>query len=222
MGYDYDREFYEEPSILDFAIDAFKKEMLDAVKSEYKNKMDQLEKENKELQGVKADFDAIKLSYKKAERELERKKSELMREVRQERLSQLMGDMVVVAYSVDYDYVELPKCDKCDENRRLNYITPLGNSAYENCDCSKKQLVYKPVESILYELKLRHSELSGFYRVIREGSRDEYLTSHSDKLVKSDDLITDDLSVYGTIFRTIEQAQKFCDLINEKNKLKLY
>lgn len=222
MGYDYDREFYEEPSILDLAVDAFKKEMLDAVKEEYKHKLDKLEKENKDLQGVKADFDAIKLSYKKAERELERKKVELLREVRQERLSQLMGDMVVVAYGVDYDYVELPKCAKCDENRRLNYITPLGNSAYESCDCSKKQIVYKPKEAILYELKLRNSEISGFYRVNNEDSRDEYLTSHSDKLVNSDDLITADLPVYGTIFRTIEQAQKFCDLINEKKRLTLY
>lgn len=222
MGYDYDREFYEEPSILDFAIDAFKKEMLDAVKSEYKNKMDQLEKENKELQGVKADFDAIKLSYKKAERELERKKYDLLSEVRKERLSQLMGDMVVVAYGVDYDNVELPKCDKCDENRRLNYITPLGNSAYESCDCSKKYTVYKPEEAILYELKLRNSEISGFYKLKNEGSRDEYLTSYSDKLISSDDLVTADLSIYDTFFRTIEQAQKFCDLINEKKKATLY
>ena len=84
--YEWDDEFYNEPSEFDMQVDQFKQTLMNMVKDEYKEEMFRLAKENEELQQVKADFDQIKQSYQQKERELERVKVGLKNEVRRERL----------------------------------------------------------------------------------------------------------------------------------------
>jgi hypothetical protein len=222
MSY-YDEDFYHEPSEFDIQIENFKAILLDSVKEEYKIKMEQLEKENEELQSVKANFEGIKRDFENKKRQLENEYQTLRSNVRRERLSELMQDFQVELYTVASQGKTQPKCDKCDENRRIPYTTPSGRETYEQCDCSSRIHVYEPIPIILNEFSIRNGEGRAFYRVENNSSRNEYLDYYENS-ISGEELITSEEQFesigyeYRTLFKDKEIAQKYCDYKNKQNK----
>lgn len=219
MGY-YDTEFYDEPSEFDVMMHEFKQSLLADVKKEYVDEMNRLRKENAELQDVKLNFSDIKSDYSKKKNELEREYQDLKGKVRRERLSALMKELEVELYTVSTTSHEKQKCNKCDENRRIYYTTPLGNEAYESCDCSKRISIYKPHPILLNSFSIRNGEGNAWYQVKVDGS-DEWLSYYDDS-ISGNELIADESQfenigyAYKALFKTEELAQKFSDYKNEK------
>lgn len=218
----YDEEFYNEPSEFEQQIKEFKSSLLDSVKKEYKDKMERLEKENAELQDVKKRMDEIERNYKRKEQELSWERQNLESKVRRERLSKLMGDLQVELYTVGSKSHKRPKCNKCDENRRIPYTTPLGKETYESCDCSKNIHVYEPAPITLNSFSIRDGKGNAWYKV-KEDRSDEWLEYYSDS-INGSELITSEEQfesigyAYKTLFKDIEIAQKYCDYKNNQSK----
>ncbi len=143
MCYD---DFYDNYSEFDQLVDEFKASLLKSIKEEYIDKMNKLEKENNELQDVKINFEEIKQEYKEKKWELEREKQDCLFKAKRMRLSELMKDFEVVMYKVGKSYTEKPKCNKCDNNRKVNFTSPSGRELHEDCECSIKNSLYVPKE----------------------------------------------------------------------------
>lgn len=218
-----EEDFYNESSEFEEMVDDLKVKLKESVKEEHIAEVEKLRKENEELQEVKADFEAIKQHYKEKEQQLERYKMDIKREVRKERLSELMKDREVVLYSARFRRIQGPKCDKCDENRKIHYKTPLGKDAVETCDCDKRYSVYEPREYRLIEFRLDsfNRDMIMFYSVKERFDSNEedfgrYDSSHSVKNSNIYDGETpfEKLEDKKPHFRTVEECQKFCDYLN--------
>ncbi|MES9718973.1 hypothetical protein, partial [Bacillus safensis] len=98
MDYFYEDEFYNEPNEFEKQINEFKESLLKSVKQEYLSEMEQLKKENKELQVVRENLDTIEKEYKEKSRRLDWERHNMERELKNKRLSELMNGSEVIMY----------------------------------------------------------------------------------------------------------------------------
>jgi hypothetical protein len=219
MSY-YGDDFYYEPSEFEIQIEEFKESLMRAVKEEYVGVMENLKKENKELQEIKANFEQIKRDYDNKKWELSREYEDLKLKVRRERLSQLMKECEVELYTVTSRGKKIPKCNKCDEERKIHFTTPSGRKTYEMCECDKSVQIYETHPILLSSFSIRNGEGNCWYKV-RTDRNDEWLEYYEDSIYGKD-LVTDEKQfvdigyAYKSLFKTEELAQKFCDYKNSK------
>lgn len=216
MSY-YDEDFYCEPSEFDQQVDEFKQSILVAVKDEFKAEMERLKKENQELQKVKENFKSIQQDFKNKHRQLENERNDLERKIRNERLSELLKDHEVIMYRDAIEYEKLPKCDKCDKHRQVEYTTPLGRKTSERCDCDTSKQKHVPEEHIRTEFKL-HSHnrtMTVWYKKYEDG--DGYSYSEVPDVIFQEGMKYEDIKdSYRVYFTTKEECQKYCDWLNKR------
>lgn len=217
--YEYE-DFYGVPSEFEQQIDEFKNSLLSVVKEEYINDMNRLKKENEELQEVKRNFANIKREYDKKTRELETEKRNCMSIVRKERLSELMKDFEVILYRAYSTTEKLPKCNKCDGNRKIWFKSPSGKDICEICECDKGRTKYIPSEYICKEFKIdsRNKKLAVWYTEHREEDYDYYVYGSSNYVedIYFDGKNFEDIDKYKIYFKSKEDCQKYCEWLNER------
>lgn len=217
----YEDDFYQEPSEFEIKMDEFKESLLNSVKEEFQTEMERLRKENNELQSVKKNLEGIKRDYENKKRELDIERSDLHYKVRKERLVDLLKDHKTILYKASANKVMPPKCDKCNSNRRIEYITPLGRTAKEDCLCSEGKYVYSPVEYVRYEFRLNRDNngTTAWYRQYSNGEDGlTYDSSIHAESIYSPEMKFEELKKYSTFFRTIEECKMYCDYLNEQEK----
>lgn len=223
----YYEDFYE-PSEYDEMVEEFKNTLRESVKQEWKDRMAKLEAENKELQEVKKNFKAIKDDYENAKRNCEAEKNRALvnakREAHKARLSELLGDTQVNYWKITTERIQKPKCDKCDNNRRIKYITPMGREATEYCSCYDGGTRYIPNQMTMYEIKLynTYDEKASIW-FIQKYKDDDLLVNSAEylgnKVIIEDDTNLDEISAdnkYNLYFKSEEKCQAYCDWLNNK------
>ncbi|ASN71819.1 hypothetical protein 7S4_33 [uncultured Caudovirales phage] len=221
MSY-YNEDFYHEPSEFEQQVDELKATLLNSVKDEFKEEMERLRKENAELQEVKQRMKEMENEHKRKLYDLDYEKRNLESKVRQERLDALLKGFEVELYTIGYKSYRAPKCDKCDENRRIHYKTPLGKETYETCDCGNYINVYEPMPTLLKEFSIRSGEGVVWYEVRDSGNCYEHLGYYDDS-INGKEMITSEeqfegKGTYKVLLQTKELAQKYCDYINKGKK----
>lgn len=227
MSY-YDEDFYNEPSEFEQQVEEFKESLLTAVKEEYKAEIDLLRKENADLQEVKRNFESIKHDYNQKVRELETQKINLKNEVRRERLLELMGDFKAELFSPRRNSKSGPKCDKCDKNRRIHFLSPSGNKLYEDCICKNNILFYEPRTSICSSFAVMNGEFIAWYksysidRADGMGLESLGVSGVAKFIWDGEDFEKIEERYYDVFFKTMEECQAYCDWLTEKeaNKVK--
>lgn len=221
----YYEDFYE-PSEYDQMVEEFKEALRESVKREWLDKMNSLEEENKKLQEVKKNFNAIKSDFEKAkwecEQESERIKESAKRDAYRARLSELLGNMKAKYWCIKKEIIKKPKCDKCDNNRMVAYITPLGRQAKEYCTCNEVESKYVPCEVVIYRIELYNSKIEAWF-VQKDKDNEDILINFSeyygDKDVIKDE---DDISTFAELderdlyFESLEKCQEYCNYLNSK------
>lgn len=219
----YDEEFYHEPSEFEMMVDEFKGSLMNAIKDEYIKEMDRLRKENNDLQEVKRNFDQIKRDFEQKKREFAAEYETKKSQVRRERLSELMQDCEVELYTVGSTNKYKPKCEKCDDERKIHFKTPSGRDTYEMCECSNRIYVYEPIPTLMSSFSIRDGKGHAWYKIQNRGIHDEYLSYYEDsisgkKLITSVDQFDDKVYAHQNLFQTEELAQKYCDWKNKNAK----
>jgi regulator of replication initiation timing len=216
MNYE-DDQFYDSYSEFDEKINEFKQSLLKDVKQEFIEELNRLKKENSELQEIKNNFESIKKHYTEKELELSREKQNAMSEARKLQLNRLFKDREIVLYRTEGKYIKKPKCNKCNNDRKIKYVSPLGKEMFENCDCSNSDMEYVPKPWILFEFKMTYDkELLMWYKEEPSGN-ETYFESCSQicKDIYNDSIPYEKVS-YDTFFRDKEDCQKYCDWKNKK------
>lgn len=228
--YDYE-DYYGEPSEFEQQIDEFKDSLFNAVKQEHKDKMDKLEKENNELQEVKENWKSLENEYKSKILELKNEKSKLELNAKRMRLEELFeGEFNTILYSPSDIYVYVNKCDKCDDNRKVKFISPSGKELEENCECGKAYRKYTTHPYYCSEFRVNRNRkveempLLMWYKKYKDydSDYDGYTYDNSDLVRKiySQDMdfetIFNDYK-YSIYFRNEEDCEKYCDWLNDKN-----
>ena len=213
----WDPDFYNEPSEFEQQIDDFKHALMNSVKAEHEDEIKKLRTENAKLQTIKNDWKSIQSEYANKHWQLENERSIMERTVSKKRLNDLMSDFEISLYNARSERVVGEKCNKCDDKRRIPFITPQGAQLYENCRCGLGKQVYSPQELKCFEIFLNRdgNALVGLYkkRNYSEDGVDEINYGY-DSLYKVGTEY-ENVNSYRTAFRTKADCQKFCDWLNE-------
>ncbi|MFC7559933.1 hypothetical protein ACFQY3_14770 [Paenibacillus farraposensis] len=153
--YDFDHDFWDEPSEFEQQVDEWKEALMNSMKEGHKQEIARLQKENGELRLVKSQLENMKLEHRQKLHELDLQKQDLERKVRRERLDTLMEDFILELWVPESDYKLGEKCDKCDDNRRFHYKTPMGRDDSETCGCAVKIPYYKPELYTVYSFGMK-------------------------------------------------------------------
>lgn len=235
----YYDDFYNEPSESDIAIEELKEHLRNEVKSEILNKLERLEKENKELQEIKNNKKQLELEYQEKERQLEREYKLKERDLMKKPIQELLEIIQEEYYYVSYDYLKKEKCDKCNDERRIELVDAYGRKHYVDCVCKKEYkseyLVKEKYIGVITEISKRDGQLKMWVSFTYKKSsydgeyvsgtyfdKDSIIYSFDDFIEKNENKIKEGLEKgYGFssyIFSTKEEAQKFADYLNELKK----
>jgi hypothetical protein len=221
-------EFYDDEEV-----DQFTQEFTDGVKKGIKKtfleKMERLELEITELRAVKRDMAAFKRNLESEIRDAKRELELEKKAVRDASLAELMRLIEFPAYTIDYSMKTLPKCGLCDAERKVVFTSPDGRTRKGPCSCDWqfKEFHPKPVEVV--EIKSKSGPYEKGQNIIfidtaskGEGERGIASFARNDAVFVSgpDEYQAIDDYYYRKLFRTIENAQAYCDHRNAIERAK--
>lgn len=231
MNY-HDYEDYYEPSEFEEKMEELKKSLKESVREEICNKIKELEEENMRLRDIKNNWDKLESEYKSKCAELERDKNSYRQNAAQMRLEQLFEatGMNVILYKPSTTIVYKPKCEKCDDVRRIHYISPQGLNREENCKCADIFYKYYPSPQFLCEFRVnRYRNNNNKYPLLmwfkesqnNNGYYDGYIydsSSYCKFIYNGEDfeLVKREYS-HNVFFREESECQKYCDWLNIQN-----
>lgn len=231
MNY-HDYEDYYEPSEFEEKMEELKKILKESVKEEICNRIKELEEENMRLQDVKNNWNKLEAEYKTKYAVLERDKNSYKHNAAQMRLNQLFEatGMNVILYKPSGIVVYKPKCDKCDDKRKIHYVSPLGRNCEENCECANVYYKYMPSPQYLCEFRVNRYlnndnkyPLSMWFKEYSDDNSDDdgytYNSSSYCKYIYNGEDYESVKSRYphDAFFREELECQKYCDWLNAQN-----
>lgn len=220
MGIYYEDDFYDEPNEFEQQIEEFKKGLASCVKSEFIDEMDRLRKENAELQSVKENWEAIKSEYVKKQNQLHGEKSKLETTVRRERLSELMKDFQAIMYRAGTAYNEKPKCEKCDKNRKIYFLSPSGIKLSEDCECAHKESYFTPhvFDCCEFRVDRDNKKIDMWFKRNKDGGDEYYEFSQFGKTIYNKNMKFEDINDDETFFKDELDCKIYCDWLNSQTK----
>lgn len=209
-------EDYYEPSEFDILMDGFKDSIRENVKQEIKEKIERLEKKNAELRDVKEKWEDVKRYHEEAICELKREKERVRKEFESKKINELLESLAFVAYRPLANTEMRPKCDKCDENRRIYFTSPMGRKMSEDCTCTACKVTYAPSEELLFRFHVRsNGQVSTRYFTRKEdGDWDVYDYCGTVYSALPDDL--EKIAPFRAVFMNLSDCEKYCDYLNNK------
>ena len=227
---DFDDSLFEEDIRFNCLLSEFKDRAIELLSESINAEIISLRSENESLKNKCSVLSKELNSFKQKENKYNVTAKDIERDLRREKLSKTLEGLKVVFYMPDIESSKLPKCDKCDEHRRIKYKSPLGRDAWEDCECSAKQRYVTPRMIELYEFRQdnNHDSILRWYRLSinrrEEESFDQYpLINVSDVYEKLEDISKEDidkLHFTNFYFTTEEECIKFCNIINEQKGYK--
>ena len=216
---DYDEDDYDEfdhaYDSIDCLMDDFREKLCDMIRAEMK---DQIERQERELEELR--------DFRDRKEEIEREHAEFLRKeklainraeenAKKARLADLFAQYPLTAWRPHYEIVMPPKCDKCDEQRRIHFFSPNGVEHTERCECGIGTYVYSPTPVELYEIG--QSERDGIMSV-------RYYTGKDDKTVSffEDMVCTKPMPKPWTydgysrrVFKNREDCEAYCKFLTD-------
>lgn len=208
---------YYEPSEFDVMMAEFKHSIIDNTRQEIKDRIRELEEENAELQEVKKNWNQIKKEHESAIRELRFKTEKAEKEAKKQRAADILKSIAVKGYRPHITYEGVPKCDKCDANRRIHYVSPMGRQMTEDCECAKQKRHYSPKEVKCLKFSVDDSLCYTYFDLADEDRYRDIWSAQDDFYQKlPEDLGS--INSYRAVFLNEDECKKYCDWMNEKEE----
>lgn len=161
--YDYDYDNCYEQSKADEVYEETLEKLKELLREDIKNEIEyirkenlRLKKENEELKDKTRNIDNREQTLNMKEKDLENKSERYFYSKKfSEILKPLEESMKIWYVSFYWEYI--PKCENCDENRKVDYISPFGTSIKGKCECNKTEKTYKIVETNIQYLSFYKS-----------------------------------------------------------------
>lgn len=219
MNY-YDEDFYAEPCEFEEQIEEFKTALAASVRQKFLDELDALRKENESLREFRDKKKTYELELAQAKAQYEEKMRDAESNANRKRLKDLLALFSVTGYRVRADYKQGPKCDKCDDRRKIHYISPAGRKMIEDCTCAVRTAIYFPKEVPLVSF-YASDKLSDVYfeREDKDMDYDRY-DMRADLYDKDKELPFEKINSYRVVFLKKEDCQRYCDWLNEKEAQK--
>ena len=218
---DYFEEENESCNMMDSIFNDIKEKFYERLKDDVKQKIKDLEEENKYLNEKANNLEHELNKYVK-------EKSDIRLEVNRAKLEDLFKEvgMVDVLYHPSYNFAYKRKCDNCDADRRIHYKTPRGKDATELCECAEYKKMYYPVECELVRFcrntwrsdKNEHPMFLWFEEVNYD--KDEFKNEHIVNHIYNNEPYEELWKKFGEYsgglyFKSKEECQGYCDWLSK-------
>lgn len=212
-----DWEDFYEGSEFDRRIEEFKDALREDVKRETLEEIEQLKKELAELRDFKERKDEIEKEYREKMREAKIAANEAEQKWKNARLCTLIGEYLTGGFTVKCEFIQGPKCQKCDANRKIHFKSPSGRDMSENCLCAVSVKRHIPVPIELYKIDAGKLRVKDEFVFSREGAED-YGDFYYARDIVRDLEHPEEINTYSAMFLNKELCQKYCDWLNDREK----
>lgn len=213
MNY-YDEDFYTQPCEFEEKIEELKAELASSVQKKFLDEINTLREEIESLREFRDQKKAYDRELAQAKQQYEIKMREAERVASRKKLKDLLSLFSVTGYRVHTEYVPGPKCDKCDDNRKIHYISPVGRKMVEDCLCAAKTPVHSPKEVALVSFTAS-DKLSSTYFDRTSEDRDYDRYDLCAEMYDKDKKPFEEINWYRVVFLKKEDCQRYCDWLNE-------
>lgn len=210
----YDEDFYAEPCEFEEQVEELKVALAASVQKKFLDEMEELRKENESLKEFRDQKKAYDRELAQAKAQYEAKMRDAEMKVARKKLKDLLSLFAVTGYRVHTEYVYGPKCSRCDDKRKIHYVSPAGRKMVEDCLCATKKPVYSPKEVPLVSFTASDKLSTMYFDRTEKGEYDRYDLCadvyDGDKTVPFEKL-----NQYRAVFLSKEDCQRYCDWLNE-------
>ena len=236
--YDAD-DYWAEPSDFEQQIEEFKDALRSCVKDEIKEKIESLEKELEELKEFRDEKNKFLEEYEIRIRQMQKEVAAANRTVKESeekwkkaRLHQLLGEYLTVGWKVGYSRVLGEKCNKCDDDRKIHFVSPQGKKYKEDCQCATGYYRYFPKEVMLSKIYVRKKNFrwddkgetdfyNRYYTVEDKEDDDYYRYESASDVYTSSDVDFEKINEYRAVFLNEEDCEKYCEWKTELSMKKI-
>ena len=199
----------------------------DKAAQELKAEFEQLREENAKMKDIVDNYnqkvEELEAEKKKYYLNKEALRSEITKEVKNIRLKNLLQDFQTTLYVVRNHGRSKPKCNKCDQNGFIHYLSPRGQEHRERCECQEPIPFYKVLESQCCEFRIESQEWQGQDRLVGFYTTGSLTTPYNyERAIGVDNKIYDGRDFtniqdyHDVFFRVKDTAQKYADWLNER------
>lgn len=219
---DFEWDEYFDEACFDERIEELRQSIRDNVRQEIKDRIEQLEEENEKLREIRDNWERVQREHKEALRKVDRELERCKSEAKRLRLKELFADFKQTFWGIENEGKKRPKCDKCDENRKIHFFSPSGKEMNEDCECAKKIPFYVPSPLDVCEIDLRDGSLRAWFYERKNSGEDYYYKSATymgDNIYKGepfDQIKVPSWSTHYPWFKSESEAQAYCDWLNER------
>jgi len=138
------------------------------------------------------------------------------------RLSELMSEYQTIMYKANQTCTVKPKCDECDAQRNIEFLSPQGVPCKAKCECSVRDKLFKVSEYYLYEFRINmlNTKMLFWYKITSSGA-DEYCT-HDQRVIPehiyNNEKRYEDIVPYSEYFKEAKDCQEYCEWLNEEEE----
>lgn len=225
MSYYEDYDDYYEPTLAEEIFEEAKMKLEQALKKEFAEKIQEAEKISKRQDEIEDKLFRRECNLNRRERELESKFRDIENEFAKKKLGELMAMLQKYLGQTYYQvthYGELkPKCDACNDKRKLDITLPDGSTKSIDCSCNKYIYRYRVEEKEMIEIKISKDGRQQKVRLQYRDSDDdiESVNPTYDFHEKFAD-VKDKNSSYRVFYTNKEEAQKHADYLNKLKELR--
>lgn len=219
MDYDFDDfEVEYEPTIADVILADASVKLREAIKKDAAGKIRLIVSDNERLKRNNERLLVQNNALRVQERDVAKREKELERKAKRMPLGEFMGQRSMVMWKAGYNFVNGDKCDKCDRHRKIHYKTPTGRDATERCDCYRSDKIWRPKQSVVYEMRRnkRDASLLMWFKIYN----DDENGFGSGEIIKDENIYTDqpfpELNYHTVLFADEGKCQEYCDWKMEK------
>lgn len=213
-------EYWDDYSEYDAVTEELKATLKLSVKKEISDKIDNLEKENKELREKTKKLTDLETQNSSLNAELKAKINAAELSALSKKAKEFFDMVKEPMFSISYDYVAKNKCNKCDNERLFHYKNASGKEATIRCDiCGGTKQVWKVVLSYGYSADIRwhggERKVYVWYKKFDPNS-DEYnsVTSTIEELYENQPY--EEINSYNVMFKEEKDAEKYANWLNNK------
>lgn len=216
-----------EPSAADEVFEEAKEKLKSLLNERIKSEIEELRNRVKYLEDANKAYARKEVLIKTKEQVLQRKEMDLEKEFIKGKFSNLLEPIFGIdqVYCVAYEHLLFPKCDKCNEDRKIQFSNAYGDSTLLNCECNKRYAHYSPkkleIKSIdVYKSNYIYGDLEFRAKFFFEpkNSDDKYCEIQIPKIIKEfDEELLKDTAYYIPYFSSEEECQKFCEYAEKRD-----
>lgn len=223
MIYDLDFEEYYEPSATDIIILEAKQKLEECIKEKAKGEIESIKRENIHLKQQLEEYKQKERGLRNREWKIEQKEKDIERDFYRKKFEDVIKpfESKETIYIIDNFSKLIPKCNKCNEDRILEYTSEYGDKILGKCCCNQHKTYHHP---IMKELKtLNFYKGKGKFRATPKydsyNGGDTYfkIDFKESEINKFDKDIADNFRYFSDYFISKELCQQYCDYFNKKN-----